>query len=55
MTKWTIQVGDDEMVIEREDSGLVHIEIPSGRPLKADRAAVEAIRLRLGAALGTRD
>lgn len=55
MSRWTIQVGDDEIVIEHDPGELVHIEIPSGRPLKADRAAVEAIRLRLGAALGTVD
>lgn len=53
MTRWTIQVGDDEIVIEKDSSGLVRIEIPSGKPLVADRSAVEAIRLRLGATLGT--
>jgi hypothetical protein len=55
MSRWTIQVGDDEIVIERRDDGMVHIDIPSGKPLLANRAAVEAIRLRLGAALGTGD
>jgi hypothetical protein len=55
MSRWTIQVGDDEIVIEHQDDGLVHIEIPSGNPLKANRTEVEAIRLRLGAALGTGD
>lgn len=52
MTRWTVKVGDDELVIERQDDGRVHIDIPSGGPLLASRAEVEAIRLRLGAALG---
>lgn len=53
MPRWTVLVGDGQLVIETQDDGLVHIEIPSGRALKADRGAVEAIRLRLGAALGS--
>jgi hypothetical protein len=52
MTRWTLPVGDYELVIEKQDDGQVRIEIPSGRPLLASRLEVEAIRLRLGAALG---
>lgn len=51
MARWTVSVGDDVIVIERTADGVVVIDIPSHRPVPADRAAVQDLRLKLGAAL----
>lgn len=50
MPRWTVSIGDDVFVIERTD-GHVVLDIPSKQPLVADRAQVEELRLRLGAAI----
>jgi hypothetical protein len=53
MPRWTVRIGqsDDAIVIERSDAGLVGIDIPSRERLLADRAAVEDLRRKLGAAI----
>jgi hypothetical protein len=51
MARWTVTVGDDDIVIERTPTGLVAISIPARREVIADRAAVEDLRRKLGAAI----
>lgn len=58
MARWTVQFGEDAkdvIVVERDPNGTLVIDIPSHRPIVADvvadRAAVEELRLKLGAAL----
>jgi hypothetical protein len=52
MARWTVSVGqDDIIVVERTGDGTWVIDIPSKRPVIADRAAVEDLRLKLGAAI----
>lgn len=50
MPRWTVNIGDDVLVIERTGE-TVTIDIPSGAPIRANRADVEDIRLKLGAAI----
>jgi hypothetical protein len=52
MTRWTVSVGDDAIVIETDDKGQVIVDIPARKPLLLDRRKVEEIRLKLGAAIG---
>lgn len=53
MARWTVSVGDEDIiVVERTAAGDVAIDIPSHRPVIADRQSVEDLRLKLGAALG---
>lgn len=53
MPRWIVSTGendDDIIVIERIGAD-VTIDIPSHRPLRANRTAVEDIRRKLGAAI----
>lgn len=50
MAKWTVNVGDEVIVVERRGDAVV-IDIPSGRPVTAQRREVEDLRLKLGAAI----
>lgn len=56
MTRWTVSVGDDEViVVERTADGDVVIDIPSRRPVVASRREIEDLRLKLGAAISDSD
>lgn len=57
MPRWTVRIGGDDnaVVIEKSDAGHVDIEIPSREKLHADRAAVEDLRRKLGAAIAHDD
>lgn len=50
MARWTVSVGDDIFVVERTDGHWV-LDIPSKKPLVADREQIEELRLKIGAAL----
>jgi hypothetical protein len=50
--RWVVDLGGgDTFAIERTAAGLVAISIPSRREVIADRAAVEDLRRKLGAAI----
>lgn len=52
VARWTVSVGDEDIiVVERSADGTVVIDIPSKRPVPVDRAQVEDLRLKLGAAI----
>lgn len=51
MSRWTVSVGDDIIVVERSADGIVVIDIPSRRPVPVTREQVEELRLKLGAAI----
>lgn len=56
MPRWTVNVGDEDViVIETAADDEVFIDIPSRRPVRADRRTVEDLRLKLGAAIGDPD
>lgn len=57
MPRWTVKIGDidDAVVIEKSKSGHVDIDIPSRQKLRADRAAIEDLRRKLGAAIADDD
>lgn len=49
MARWTVQAGDDQIVVETTAEGLIRID--TGGPVLADRKAVEDLRAKLGAAI----
>lgn len=52
MARWTVSAGDEDIiVVERTADGTVVVDIPSKRPIPVDRAQVEDLRLKLGAAI----
>jgi hypothetical protein len=51
MARWTVSVGDDVIVVERTPDGAVVVDIPSRKPVVADRSQIEDLRLKLGAAI----
>lgn len=51
MARWTVTAGGDDIVIETTPAGLVAISIPARREVIADRAAIEDLRRKLGAAI----
>jgi hypothetical protein len=51
MSRWTVQFGEDVILVERLPDGTVVVDIPSRRSVRSDRAAVEDLRLKLGAAI----
>lgn len=55
MARWTVQFGEDVIVVERNPNGTLVIDLPARRPIVADvvvdRAKIEDFRLKLGAAL----
>lgn len=53
MARWVVSIGDEIIVVESTAGGDVVIDIPSREPLVANRAAVEELRLKLGAAIST--
>lgn len=57
MPRWTVSTGvndDDIIVIERTGAD-VTIDIPSRKTLRTNRAAVEDLRRKLGAAIADED
>lgn len=52
MAEWRVVVGDDVMIIQVTEAGLISVDIPSGRPIIADPGTAEDMRIKLGAAIG---
>jgi hypothetical protein len=52
MVGWTVVNGDQVMVIEPTDKGLVSIGISSGTPFVAGVAGIRDVRIKLGLAIG---
>jgi hypothetical protein len=52
MVGWTVVNGEQVMVIESTDKGLVSIGIPSGTPFVAGVAGIRDVRTKLGLAIG---
>jgi hypothetical protein len=52
MARWTVLHGDQVMVIESTDEGLVSVAIPSGSPFVTDPEGIRDMRSKLGLAIG---
>jgi hypothetical protein len=52
MARWTVVDGDNVMVIESTDRGLVSVDVPSGLPFLAGIDGVRDVRTKLGLAIG---
>jgi hypothetical protein len=51
MASWTVKVGEHDVILIDRDGDVVVIDIPRGRAVRANRAEVEDLRRKLGAAL----
>lgn len=52
MARWTVVVGDQLMVIETTQTGLVSVDVPTGTPFVADVEGIRDMRSKLGLAIG---
>jgi hypothetical protein len=53
MARWTVTNGDQVMVIESTDQGLVSVDIPSGSPFVGGADHIRDVRTKLGLAIAT--
>lgn len=52
MARWTVVRGDQVMVIESTEEGLVSVDIPSGSPFVTSPEGIRDMRSKLGLAIG---
>lgn len=51
MVRWTVQDGDQDMVIEARGDRII-VDIPSGLPFTTDADGIRDMRRKLGLAIG---